>query len=182
MSGARQIISFNSLEDFAFEVQQGDLGFSIMEKILCFAVAFVCSGFISSASAQGITFFFSAGDLSGEPDRFGNRHSISPSDPGDDPEEPITLEDVIEPLPFGDDDLFGVAVEEDNKWLIYPVFGNSMLVSNGPAGLEDSPELTMDITLAIGGKFEVVLNFLDERDNPGAGPILAAIGDGELKE
>ena len=75
----------------------------------------ISNDFASSASAQGITFFFAAGDLSGEPDRFGNKHTIAPSDLGDDPEEPITLDDVIEPLPFGHDDLFDVAVEEDNK-------------------------------------------------------------------
>jgi hypothetical protein len=150
------------------------------ESIYCLILV-ICLCFVSSINGQGISFFFAAGDLSGDPDRFGNRHSIAPTDPGDDPEEPITLDDVIEPLPFGDDDLFDVVVEEDNKWLIYPVFGNLMLVSNGPAGLEDSPELTMDITVAVGGKFEVILNFLDERNNPGAGPILAAVGDGELK-
>ncbi|MCB1098622.1 MAG: hypothetical protein KDN22_23825 [Verrucomicrobiae bacterium] len=134
---------------------------------------------VPAATAQGISFFFPAGQLSGE-DRFGNSHTVTPSDPGT-PEEPITLDDVIEPLPFGDDDLFGVAIEEDNKWLIYEVFGDAMLVSNGPGGLEDSPELTMNITVKIGGKYEVVLNFLDERDNPGAGPIMAALGDDELK-
>jgi hypothetical protein len=136
-------------------------------------------GLATVAAAQGISFFFPAGNLTGEPDRFGNRHTIAPSDVGT-PEEPIALDDVIEPLPFGHDDLFGVAVEEDNKWLIYPVDGNSMLVSNGPGGLEDSPELSVIIEVKFGGKYEVILKFLDQLDNPGTGPILAALGDDEL--
>ena len=37
------------------------------------------------------------------------------------------------------------------------------------SGFEDAPELTMDIAVAIGGTYEVILNFLDSRENPGDG-------------
>lgn len=127
------------------------------------------SALAAPLGAQDVTFFFAAGNLSGQPDRFGNSHTVGP-------------EDAIAPIPFGDDDLFGVAIEEDNKWLIYPLEGNTLLASHAPGGLEDSPELTMEITVAIGGRYEVILAFLDERDNPGAAPIQAALGDGELVE
>ena len=106
---------------------------------------------LPTATAQNITFFFPAGVLSGEPDRFGNSHTVGPAE-------------AIEPRPFGDDELLDGQIDEDNLWLIYPVEGNSMLVSHSPGGLEDSPEIFMDITTAISGKYEVILNFLDERD------------------
>ena len=134
--------------------------------IVSIGVSCACA---DNASAQSVIFFFAAGDLSGEPDRFGNTHKVTP-------------EDAILELPFGHDDLFGESIDEDNKWLIYPVEGNTMLASHAPSGLEDSPELAMEISVAIGGKFEVILNFLDERNNPGAAPIQAALGDGEFKE
>lgn len=118
--------------------------------------------------AQDITFFFRAGDLSGEADRFGNTHTVGPAT-------------AIEEHPFGSAELAGVDFAEDNKWLIYPLEGNLFLVSHAPAGLEDSPELAMEITLAVGGRFEVVLNFLDVRDTPGDGPIQAAIGDAAME-
>ncbi len=120
-----------------------------------------------SSTAQDLTFFFSAGDFSEEPDRFGNTHTIGP-------------EDAILELPFGHEDLLPDFIELDNKWLIYDVPGNTLLVSNNPAGSEDSPEIFMDITVAIGGTYEVILNFLDNNDFPGEGPILAALGDGAL--
>lgn len=123
----------------------------------------------TGAQAQNITFFFSAGDFSGEPDRFGNTHVVGP-------------EDAIDPRPFGNEELQEIFFDEDNKWLIYELAGNTMLVSHAPSGFEDSPELFMDINVAIGGKYEVILNFLDSRENPGDGTIQAAIGDGDLVE
>lgn len=123
---------------------------------------------LTTGRAQDITFFFSAGDRSGEPDRFGNTHAVSPAA-------------AIEPLAFGSNDLLDVEFDKDNKWLMYPVGGNVFLVSHAPTGAEDAPEITMDITLALGGKFEVILNFLDSRPAPGDAPIQAAIGDEALK-
>ena len=48
-----------------------------------------------NASAQDITFYFSAGDFSGEPDRFGNTHKVVP-------------EDAIDPRLFGNEELLDV--------------------------------------------------------------------------
>ena len=126
---------------------------------------------INPVTAQDITFFFAAGDFSGEPDRFGNTHTVGPAD-------------AIEARPFGDEELLeeDTYFDEDNKWLIYVVGGNTLLVSHAPGELEDSPELFMDITVAMGGKYEVILNFLDNNSDPGSGPIQAALGDGELME
>jgi len=119
--------------------------------------------------AQDISFFFSAGDFSGEPDRFGNTHTVGP-------------QDAIDPRPFGNEELLDIFFDEDNKWLIYQEGGNTLLVSHAPSGYEDSPELFMDINVAIGGKYDVILHFLDSRENPGDGTILAALGDGDLVE
>jgi hypothetical protein len=139
-------------------------------KKLCFSVSLILMiGAVQTAMAQNITFFFSAGELGGEPDRFGNTFVVGP-------------EDAIDPRPFGNEDLVDIFFDEDDKWLIYEVGGNSMLVSHSPGGFEDSPELFMDITAAIGGKYEVILNFLDSRATPGTAPIKAALGDSELVE
>jgi len=46
--------------------------------------------------AQNITFFFSAGDLSENPDRFGNTHSVGPAE-------------AIDPRPFGNEALLDVS-------------------------------------------------------------------------
>ncbi|MDG1891725.1 MAG: hypothetical protein P8L18_10475 [Verrucomicrobiota bacterium] len=119
--------------------------------------------------AQNITFFFSAGDFSEEPDRFGNTHIVGPAD-------------AIDPRPFGNEALQDIFFDEDNKWLIYQEAGNRLLVSHAPSGFEDSPKLFMDIHVAIGGKYEVILDFLDSRQNPGDGTIQAAIGDQALVE
>ena len=102
---------------------------------------------LNPVTAQDITFFFAAGDFSGEPDRFGNTHTVGPAD-------------AIEARPFGDEELLeeDTYFDEDNKWLIYVVGGNTLLVSHAPGELEDSPELFMDITVAMGGKYEVILN------------------------
>ncbi len=127
----------------------------------------IAAASLHTVQAQDITFFFPAGDLSGEVDRFGNTHTVGPAT-------------AIETLPFGSDDLLDVAFDKDNKWLIYGVEGNTFLVSHAPGGLEDSPEISMDVTLAVGGKFEVILNFLDSNAIPGDAPIQAAIGDDDL--
>ncbi|MBT5062748.1 MAG: hypothetical protein HOM65_09970, partial [Verrucomicrobia bacterium] len=74
-----------------------------------------------SIVAQNITFFFSAGDLGGEADRFGNTYTVGP-------------QDAIDPRPFGNEDLQDVFFDEDDKWLIYKVEGNTMLVSHSPGG------------------------------------------------
>ena len=126
-------------------------------------------GFRKTLQAQNITFFFSAGDLSGNPDRFGNTHSVGPAE-------------AIDPRPFGNEALLDVFFDEDDKWLLYQVAGNTMLVSHAPSGFEDAPELTMDIAVAIGGTYEVILNFLDSRENPGDGTLQAALGENELVE
>jgi hypothetical protein len=124
---------------------------------------------VSPTAAQDVTFFFSAGDFSGEPDRFGNTHLVGPAD-------------AIESIPFGDDHWLENFFDLDDKWLVYEVGGNKLLVSHAPARFENSPELSMNITMALGGKFEVILNFLDSNDFPGDGPLKAAIGDAELIE
>jgi hypothetical protein len=103
------------------------------------------------ASAQDVTFYFSAGDFSGKPDRFGNTHKITP-------------ESAIDPRMFGNEELLDVFFDEDNKWLKYQEAGNVLLVSHGPGFGEDAPELTMEITVAMGGKYEVILKFLDSND------------------
>jgi len=135
----------------------------------CYLALLLMLGASPSILAQNITFFFSAGDLGGEADRFGNTYTVGP-------------QDAIDPRPFGNEDLQDVFFDEDDKWLIYKVEGNTMLVSHSPGGFENSPELFMDITAAIGGKYEVILNFLDSRATPGNAPIKAALGDGELVE
>ena len=137
---------------------------------LCFSlVLLLMVGATQSILAQNITFFFSAGELGGEADRFGNTYVVGP-------------EDAIDPRPFGNEDLQDIFFDEDDLWLIYKVEGNTMLVSHSPGGFENSPELFMDITAAIGGKYEVILNFLDSRATPGDAPIKAALGDNELME
>ncbi|MGC9328121.1 MAG: hypothetical protein ACP5I1_10845, partial [Candidatus Hinthialibacter sp.] len=113
------------------------------------------------------TFTFLAGDFSGEPDRFGNSHRIVP-------------EDAIDPREFGDEALQDVFFDEDNLWLRYRYEGDVFLVSHAPGFWEDAPELTMEITVAMGGKYEVIFNFLDSNDAPDTGPIQAALGDGDL--
>ena len=118
---------------------------------------------------QNITFFFSAGDLSENPDRFGNTHSVDPAK-------------AIDQRPFGNEALLDIFFDEDDKWLLYQVAGNTMLVSHAPSGFEDAPELTMDIEVAIGGTYEVILNFLDSRENPGYGTLQAALGENDLVE
>lgn len=120
------------------------------------------------AMGQDITFYFSAGDFSGEPDRFGNTHRVVP-------------EDAIDPRLFGNEDLADVFFDDDDKWLKYQEAGNVLLVSHAPGFGEDAPELTMEITVALGGKYEVILRFLDSNDAPDTGPIQAALGDEELK-
>ena len=128
--------------------------------------------FLSATSlgyAQEISFFFSAGDFSGEPDRFGNTHTVGPGE-------------AIEPRPFGNEALDDVFFDEDNLWLIYVHEGNTFLVSHAPGDFEDSPEVYMDITVAIGGTYEVILDHLDNRSEPGSGPIQAALGDNDLVE
>ena len=122
---------------------------------------------LHTLQSQDITFFFPAGNLSGEADRFGNTHTVGPAT-------------AIEALPFGSDDLLDVTFDKDSKWLTHGVEGNTFLVSHAPGGLEDSPEISMEVTFAVGGKFEVILNFLDSNDLPGDAPIQAAIGDGDL--
>ena len=98
-------------------------------RILCSAilVALYLAG-APKAIAQDITFFFAAGDFSGKPDRFGNTYSVGPAS-------------AIDPRPFGNEELLDVFFDEDNKWLIYEVAGNKMLVSHAPGGLEDGHEL-----------------------------------------
>ncbi|MDA7524224.1 hypothetical protein N8667_01435 [Verrucomicrobia bacterium] len=139
------------------------------KNLVCNLALLLMLGASPSIVAQNITFFFSAGDLGGEADRFGNTYTVGP-------------QDAIDPRPFGNEDLQDVFFDEDDKWLIYKVEGNTMLVSHSPGGFEDSPELFMDITTAIGGKYEVILNFLDSRNTTGAAPIKAALGGGELVE
>jgi len=120
-----------------------------------------------SAAAQDITFYFSAGDFSGEPDRFGNTHKITP-------------EDAIDPRLFGNEELQDVYFDEDNKWLKYQEAGNVLLVSHAPGFNEDAPELTMEITVAMAGKYEVIFKFLDSNEVADTGPIQAALGDAPL--
>jgi hypothetical protein len=144
---------------------------TILNFLFCrgFILLAVLAAVAHSATAQNAALFFAAGDLSGEPDRFGNTHTVGPAE-------------AIEPLSFGAVDLLGVAINEDNKWLLYPIDGNVMLASHAPPGLEDSPELTMEIQVTFGGEYEVILHFLDELNNPGSAPIQAALGDGEMME
>ena len=140
-----------------------------MKPFLLLITLASCLSLAPTGAAQDITFFFVAGDFSGEPDRFGNTHQVGPAD-------------AIESRLFGDPELEDVFVDEDNLWLTYVHEGNTFLVSHAPADFEDSPEIYMDITVAIGGKYEVILNYLDNRNDPGGAPIMAAIGDGDLME
>jgi hypothetical protein len=123
--------------------------------------------FAFNASAQDIMFYFSAGDFSGEPDNFNNTHKVTP-------------DDAIDPRLFGNEELLDVFFDEDNLWLKYQEAGNVLLVSHGPGFWEDAPELTMEITVAMAGKYEVIFNFLDSRDAPDTGPIQAALGGEDL--
>lgn len=132
---------------------------------LCAAMVFAST----TAFSQEVSFFFSAGELSGEPDRFGNVHTIEPMD-------------AIDPRPFGNEALADVFFDDDGLWLIYQVDGNTMLVSHGPGFYEDAPEISMVITPALSGKYEVILNFLDDEGTPGSGPLMAALEDGELMQ
>ena len=92
-------------------------------------------GFRDTLQAQNISFFFSAGDLSGNPNRFGNIHSVGPA-------EAIALR------PFGNEALLDVFFDEDDKWLLYQVAGNTMLVSHAPSGFEDPPSQTIDLNFS----------------------------------
>ncbi len=123
--------------------------------------------FAVNINAQDITYFFKAGDMSGEPDRFGNVYTVGPSD-------------AILETPIGDPELEGVFFEEDNLWAIYPYIGDIFLISHAPGFWEDAPELTSEITVAMGGKYEVIFNFIDSNSEPGTGPIQAALGDEDL--
>lgn len=136
-------------------------------KVRILALCAVMMLFVSIGYAQEVSFFFSAGDLSGEPDRFGNTFVIEPMD-------------AIDPRPFGNEALADVFFDDDNLWLIYQVDGNTMLVSHGPGFFEDAPEISMIITPALSGKYEVILNFLDNNNAPDTGPLMAALGDSEL--
>jgi hypothetical protein len=140
-----------------------------MKTLYSAILAAFCLAGAPKVIAQDITFFFAAGDFSGKPDRFGNTYSVGPAS-------------AIDPRPFGNEALADVFFDEDDKWLIYEVAGNKMLVSHAPGGLEDAPEIAMDIKMAIGGKFEVILNFLDSSSVPGDAPIKAALGDGPFTE
>jgi hypothetical protein len=140
-----------------------------MKTLIRFATCCILLFSTQSVTSQDITFFFSAGDFSGEPDRFGNTHRVGPAE-------------AIEERKFGNEELEDVFFDEDKLWLIYVHEGNTFLVSHAPGDFEDSPEIYMDITLAIGGKYEVILNHLDNRGDPGSGPIQAALGDGALVE
>ncbi|MBZ0258186.1 hypothetical protein K8I31_19125, partial [bacterium] len=102
-------------------------------KVRILALCAVMMLFASIGYAQEVSFFFSAGDLSGEPDRFGNTFVIEPMD-------------AIDPRPFGNEALADVFFDDDNLWLIYQVDGNTMLVSHGPGFYEDAPEISMIIT------------------------------------
>ncbi len=127
----------------------------------------LCLLFSIQVYPQDVTFFFSAGDLDGEPDRFGNVHTVTPMD-------------AIDPRPFGNEDIADVFFDEDNLWLIYQVEANRFLVSHGPGFFEDAPEITMNITPAFGGRYEVILNFLDSEEVPGSGQIQAATGENDF--
>jgi hypothetical protein len=61
-------------------------------KLCCSVALLLMLEASESAMAQNITFFFSAGDLGGEADRFGNTYTVGP-------------EDAIDPRPFGNEDL-----------------------------------------------------------------------------
>ncbi|RJP22601.1 MAG: hypothetical protein C4527_21520 [Candidatus Omnitrophota bacterium] len=130
-------------------------------------VIIVLSLFAWSAPAQDITYFFKAGDMSGAPDRFGNTYKVGPAS-------------AILHIPIGDPALEGVYFEEDDLWSIYPYIGDIFLISHAPGFFEDAPELTAEITVAMGGKYEVILNFLDSNSAADTGPIQAALGDEDL--
>lgn len=137
---------------------------------MSYKVLALCAAIVFSSSVgftQEVSFFFAAGDISGEPDRFGNTHTIEPTD-------------AYDPRPFGNEALADVFFDDDNLWLIYQVDGNVMLVSHGPGFFEDAPEISMVITPALSGRYEVIFNFLDNNNAPDTGPIQAALGDGEL--
>ncbi len=120
-----------------------------------------------SVGAQDITYFFKAGDMSGEPDRFGNTYTVGP-------------DDAILDIPLDSPDIEGILFEEDDLWAIYPYIGDIFLISHAPGFWEDAPEIVSEITVAMGGKYEVILNFIDSNSEPGTGPIQAALGDEDL--
>lgn len=141
---------------------------SSLKSILCCLLVVSFSVSTQLVQAQDLSFFFSAGDFSGEPDRFGNTHTVGPAS-------------AIDPRPFGNEALADVFFDEDGLWLIYQVEGNIFLVSHAPGFFEDAPELTMEITPALPGRYEVILHFLDANADPGTGPIQAALNDGDLQ-
>ena len=71
--------------------------------------------------------------------------------------------------------MLDVFFDEDDKWLLYKVAGNTMLVSHAPSGFEDPPTQIMDLEVAIGGTYEVILNVLDFSENPGNGTLQAVL-------
>ena len=126
------------------------------------------------AFAQEFTMFFPAGEIEDYEDKYGNLYSLGPKN-------------AIEPTPIGSEatgweDVF---FEEDNLWSVCAYIGVDFLVSNAPGWGEDAPELTVEITMAHAGKYEVILHFLESSSARGAsdlgdGPIQAALGDGDL--
>jgi hypothetical protein len=70
----------------------------------------------------------------------------------------------------------------DNKWMVYPVAGRDLIMSNGPGSNEDAPTLTTEITVAHAGKYEVIFHFMDSVDNPDEGWIYAKLNDQEAEE
>ena len=138
-----------------------------MSKTIGFFLFVFAFFFSFHANAQNITYTFLAGDLSGKPDRFGNVYTIGPSD-------------AIFDIPIGDPALGDVLFEEDGLWTIWPDYGSIFLISHAPGFFEDAPELTAEITVALGGKYEVIFEFLDSDVDPDTGPIFAALGDDEL--
>ncbi len=119
-------------------------------------------------SAQDFNIFFPAGTVEETTDRFGNVYSVGPAD-------------AIESRPM--ETLLGewVYFEEDGKWLVYPVEGDMLLLSHAPGFWEDAPEVTMEMTLAYGGKYQVTFNYLESNSTPLTGPIFAALGDGDME-
>ena len=122
---------------------------------------------VGDVYGQGITLFFPAGDFSGTPDRFGNVYRVGPSS-------------AILSTPIGDPALENVNIEEDGLWSIWTFIGNTMLISHAPGYFENAPELTADITIGTAGKYEVILNFIENNTTAGTGPIQAALGSAPL--
>lgn len=140
--------------------------------VICSLTLAISLGILGTihASAQETKLFFPSAALEKTTDKFGNTYVTGPADAVI--QFPADFETATELHNF----------DMDNKWMICPATGRDLVMSHGPGMSEDAPELTMVITVAFAGKYEVIFHFMDSYDTPNEGVIKASLNDGEAQE